>query len=69
MTQPKYKLVRVISSGDGEVHYRTSRGEFDPALTFCGDVDTGFTYTTTTKKVTCGTCKITAEVFINGVIL
>jgi hypothetical protein len=65
----KYKLVKVLSSGDGEVHYRTSRGEFDPAFTYCGDIDTGFSYTPTSKKVTCEACKKTAEIFVNGVIL
>jgi hypothetical protein len=70
MSDKKYKLVRVLCSGDGEVHYATSRGEFDPASTYCGHVDiTGYTYTETTKKVTCAGCAQTAKVFVNGVIL
>jgi hypothetical protein len=70
MSEKKYKLVRVLCSGDGEVHYATSRGEFDPASTYCGHIDNvSSTYTKTTKKVTCDSCAQTAKVFVNGVIL
>lgn len=69
MTKRKYKLIKIHSSNDDTVHYKTERGEFDPAETWCGDVDIiGVIYTETADPITCRICSNTAEILKAGFI-
>lgn len=69
MTKANYRLIKIKSSDDGEVHYKTERGEFDPAETWCGCVDTQDTYEETDEAVTCYGCQNTADVLKDGFIV
>ncbi|BDA63076.1 hypothetical protein FJD32_024295 (plasmid) [Shewanella sp. LC6] len=69
MSGEKHKVFKV-EDAEGAVHIKTTRGEFDPFETFCGELENfDNPMKRTSKSVTCVVCKTTYDILKNGIIL